>query len=248
MICDTIKEKFEVTVMGLGSFLLRKTIKSATKTMFRPVVGSKKARQISNSAGDLIGLAGLAVGASAVIHEINKEKNSASSANTASQPSYNATLYNAALARIALGYYIARADNQISANEQLSLDEITSDVMSNNQFPAEFRNEVNAIASENTNSFINVEKYLNKVDPNTLVSFLDEAKRVAASDNAVSIEEQKALNVFEKYLSSKTGRVFTQDTKTIDMTCKNCAAIMHAEPSSSQIICPFCGSTQLIDL
>lgn len=236
--------------MGLGRFILKRTLKSAKKSAKHGLLGHDSPDTLFDVASGVLGL----VGGGMVMHNaneiINEAKRRMDETGYAAQgsASYNNTYANAALARIALCYYIAKADGAISNDEQLELDTVISEVTNSNDFPQSFRNEVSAIAASTSNSFIDVEKYLNKVNPETLVSFFDEMKKVAKSDNAISMQEQKALYVFETYLTGKTGRTFEKEASTFDMTCKNCGAAMSLDAATSQIICPFCGSRKGVEL
>ena len=79
-----------------------------------------------------------------------------------SVPSQNSgsTVANIALARIALCYYIAKADGVISPEEQMDLDYMCSSLMNNPNASASFRSELTKITSDRSQNFMNVEKYL----------------------------------------------------------------------------------------
>lgn len=156
-------------------------------------------------------------------------------------------LADTALAKIAICYYIARADGSVGREEQLVLDNALSGVINDNRIPQYFRDELVKIANDSGNSFLFIEQYLNRVSPELLVSFLEDARAIASADNKISIDEQKALNVFEKYLEGKTGRTFFSST-TIDTRCESCGATMKIEPSTSQITCPYCGHVKFLNL
>ncbi|MCQ2535156.1 MAG: TerB family tellurite resistance protein [Clostridia bacterium] len=157
------------------------------------------------------------------------------------------SLADTALAKIAICYYIARADGSIGRAEQMVLDNALSGVLNDNRIPQSFRDELVKIANDSGNSFLFVEQYLNKVKPELLVSFLEDARAIASADNRISVDEQKALNVFEKYLEGKTGRTFFAGS-TIDTRCDNCGATMKINPDVSQINCPYCGHVKMLRL
>lgn len=160
----------------------------------------------------------------------------------------NSNLAAATLAKIAICYYIARADGTISREEQLVLDGALSSVLNDPDIPQYFRDELNNIANDSSNSFLNVEKYLNRVNPEILASFLEDAEKIAGADRRLSMDEQEAIKVFKKYLAGKTGRSFNDDLKTISTRCEGCGATMKFTVEDSKITCPYCGQVKMLKL
>ena len=119
------------------------------------------------------------------------------------------TIANVALARIAvqckIGFYIAKADGVISPEEQMDLDYMCSSLMNNPNASASFRSELTKITSDRSQNFMNVEKYLDKLDVNTLSTLQADMQRVAELSDGVTENERKAMAVFQNYLYGKQG-------------------------------------------
>lgn len=152
---------------------------------------------------------------------------------------------DAALAKIAICYYIAKSDGVLSREEQMALDGVVGAILNTPSLPQYYRNEIKKISEDKTNSFLFTEQYLNNVNSDVLISFLDTAKAIATADNQLSTYEQQALSVFEKYLSGKTGRSFESEKSAVDTKCECCGGIMKADYSTMKLNCPYCGNVKL---
>ena len=144
------------------------------------MLGRMLARSFTrNIAGDMLGGLGRAAafGAGAVL--VSELVNGAT-LRTAAAPAGNympmqgnstaqgSSVANIALARIALCYYIAKADGNISPEEQMDLDYMCSSLMNNPNASSNFRTELQAIVNDRSMNFMNVEKYLDRLDVNSL--------------------------------------------------------------------------------
>ena len=209
--------------------------------------------------GDILG--GVAFGAGmALVNEFvdsRTGRNSIPAGNYVPQsvPNNNngTTIANIALARIALCYYIAKADGSISPEEQTDLDYMCSSLMNNPNASSTFRSELQSIVNDRSTSFMNVEKYLNRLDPNTLSSLEADARRIAELSGGVSDTESKALSVFQNYVYGKQGfpgsnmnEQFAGKARVINLKCSGCAADLEINPSMTETYCPYCGSRQII--
>lgn len=169
-------------------------------------------------------------------------------------PSQNGTtVANIALARIALCYYIAKADGVISPEEQMDLDYMCSSLMNNPNATASFRNELQQIVSDRSTNFMNVEKYLNRLDVNTLTTLQGDAQRIAELTDGVTENERKAMSVFQNYVYGKQGfpgsnmnEQFAGKARVINLKCSACGADLEINPGRTETFCPYCGTRQLI--
>ena len=168
-------------------------------------------------------------------------------------PNSGSTVANIALARIALCYYIAKADGVISPEEQMDLDYMCSSLMNNPNASASFRNELQTIVSDRSSNFMNVEKYLNRLDVNTLSTLQADAQRIAELTDGVTENERKALSVFQNYVFGKQGfpganmgGQFAGAARIVNLKCSGCGADLQINTSHTETFCPYCGSKQII--
>ena len=163
------------------------------------------------------------------------------------------TIANVALARIALCYYIAKADGSISPEEQMDLDYMCSSLMNNPNASASFRSELTKITSDRSTNFMSVEKYLDKLDVNTLSTLQADMQRIAELTDGVTENERKAMAVFQNYLYGKQGfpgsnmnEQFAGKARVINLKCSGCGADLEVNTSRTETYCPYCGSKQMI--
>lgn len=174
--------------------------------------------------------------------------------NQGNTPCVNGTsVANIALARIALCYYVAKADGQISPEEQMDLDYMCSSLMNNPNASQSFRGELQAIVSDQTMNFMNVEKYLDRLDVNTLSALHADAQRIAELSDGVTENERKAMNVFQNYVYGKQGfpgsnmnAQFAGAARVINLKCTGCGADLEVNSAKTETYCPYCGSKQII--
>ena len=163
------------------------------------------------------------------------------------------TVANIALARIALCYYIAKADGVISPEEQMDLDYMCSSLMNNPNASASFRNELQQIVTDRTSNFMTVEKYLNRLDANTLSTLQADAQRIAELTDGVTENERKAMSVFQNYVYGKQGfpggnmnGQFAGAARIVSLKCSGCGADLQINTSHTETFCPYCGTRQII--
>lgn len=163
------------------------------------------------------------------------------------------SVVNIALARVALCYYIAKADGAISPEEQMDLDYMCSSLMNNPNASQSFRSELQSIMADRTTNFMNVEKYLNQLNVQTLTALQADMQRVAALSGGITENERKAMSVFQNYIYGKQGfpgsnmnEQFAGRANVISLKCSGCAADLEVNTSQTETYCPYCGSRQLI--
>lgn len=236
----------------LGKLLLRSTMNSMTRNVGGGILGGL-GRAAAYGAG--------AVLVSEVINGIaNKHTSSVPAGNympgtvnpAQSGLQYN-QIANIALARIALCYYIAKADGNISPEEQMDLDYMCSSLLNNPNASPTFRTELQAIAADRSMNFLNVEKYLDRVDVNTLNQFQSDIQRIAELTDGVTENERKAMTVFQNYLYGKQGfpgsnmnSQFAGPATVVNLKCTACGATLEINNARTETFCPYCGTKQII--
>ncbi|MBQ0012051.1 MAG: TerB family tellurite resistance protein [Clostridiales bacterium] len=151
------------------------------------------------------------------------------------------SVVNIALARVALCYYIAKADGAISPEEQMDLDYMCSSLMNNPNASQSFRSELQSIMADRTTNFMNVEKYLNQLNVQTLTALQADMQRVAALSGGITENERKAMSVFQNYIYGKQGfpgsnmnEQFAGRANVISLKCSGCAADLEVNASQTE--------------
>ncbi len=246
----------EITM--LGKLLLRSTMNSMTRDIGGGILGGL-GRAAAYGAG--------AVLVSELIDGISNKRSPAPAGNYmpiqgtastsgSSQAQFGAQysqVANIALARIALCYYIAKADGNISPEEQMDLDYMCSSLLNNPNASPTFRSELQAIASDRSMNFLNVEKYLDRVDVTTLSQLQADMQRIAELTDGVTENERKAMTVFQNYLYGKQGfpgsnmnAQFAGNARVFNLQCTGCGATLEINNARTETYCPYCGTKQII--
>lgn len=176
-----------------------------------------------------------------------------SGSSTTQSRNNSSSVENIALARVALCYYIAKADGSISPEEQMDLDYMCSSLLNNPNASQSFRNTLQAIASNRSTSFMSVEKYLDRLDVNSLNMLLADAQHIAELTDGVTENERKAMSVFQNYIYGKQGfpggnmnAQFAGTARVVNLKCTGCGADLEINSTKTETFCPYCGSKQII--
>jgi len=156
------------------------------------------------------------------------------------------------LARIALCYYVAKADG-VSSEEQGVIDEMCRALLENPNTSQDYRVELRMILADRGTSFANVKRYLNRVPSEELESFKADMIRIAETSDGISENERKALNLFQDYINgTKTpeeNTVSAQRSKLprfLTLKCEDCGASAEIDTYKDSMICPYCGSDHVV--
>ncbi|MEE3352058.1 MAG: hypothetical protein VZR13_06590 [Saccharofermentanaceae bacterium] len=155
------------------------------------------------------------------------------------------------LVRIALCYYIAKAD-QIQPEEQAKIDAMCEDLLNNPEMNSDYRTELRMILADRGTSFNNVRRYLNRIDPSDLEAFWKDVNEMAEAADGVSDNERKALLVYESYVNERMaalrmpGSNGSGKPNIISLTCKRCSAVLDVNANLSTAFCPYCGTKHII--
>ena len=155
------------------------------------------------------------------------------------------------LVRIALCYYIAKAD-QIQPEEQAKIDAMCEDLLNNPEMNPDYRTELRMILADRGTSFNNVRRYLNRIDPSDLEAFWKDVNEMAEISDGISDNERKALLVYESYVNERMAALRMPGSKgsgkpnIISLTCKRCSAVLDVNANLSTAFCPYCGTKHII--
>ena len=156
------------------------------------------------------------------------------------------------LARIALCYFVAKADG-VSNEEQEVIDGMCRELLENPNTNPDYRVELRMILADRGTSFANVKRYLNRVPAEELEQFKADMIRIAETTDGISENERKALNLFQEYIngtkSTEENAVPTQHGKLprfLTLKCDDCGASAEIDTYKDGMICPYCCSDHVV--
>ncbi len=232
----------------LGKFLIRSTMNSLTRDIgggiFRGIGTAAAIGAGAALVNQFVGNRSAALAGGNYIPQQNQAVTSGSS---------STYIANIALARIALCYYVAKADGIISPDEQRDLDYMCSSLLNNPNASSSFRTELQKISSDPSCSFLTVEKYLTGLNLDTLNQLQSDMQRIAEISDGVSENERKAIMVFQNYIYGRQGfpgsnmnEQFAGKARVVSLKCSGCGADLQINDNRTETFCPYCGTRQLI--
>ena len=150
------------------------------------------------------------------------------------------------LGKLALCWYIAGIDDDISPEEKSELNKLSGDIQNDEAIPAHYKTMITKEILVPGIQFSTVTKYLDHADPVELIDLDDDIKELAGI-NGISEREQYAIDVFEDYVEKKTGHLFHKgQVHQVDLVCPNCGAALTESGDRSKVICEYCGFSKMI--
>ena len=137
-------------------------------------------------------------------------------------------------AKVAMLSYIAKADNVISYEEQLELNQILS--VAENMYGKQAVINAQNIFEHEGSSFMALEPYLQKIQDRDLDSFIFYADEFTKSDNKLTVEEQNAIQKLRTYIDSRKGK-----KNFFNLSCPNCGAGLRPDSYGYKADCAYCG-------
>lgn len=152
---------------------------------------------------------------------------------------------NTTLGKLALCWYIANIDNDVTPEERVELNRLADEVRRDDKIPQRYKNSITDIFAPGI-KFNTVTNYLDHADPVVLIDLVSEADRIAAI-NGVSDREKYAVGAFKHFVEQKTGHKFDADkVRHIDLICSSCGAVMTVNEKTSKAVCDYCGTVKVI--
>ena len=153
------------------------------------------------------------------------------------------------LAKLAVCYYIANVDGEMSDEERNEIGRLTNQILRGTVDPGErVRSEVQKINRNMGEGFVFAEKYLQPIKNGDLASYLQIAEEIASADADVTDGEKEALNKLRDYISDRTGKDFTENNfDESDLICQSCGGHMDISDGGGMLVCPFCGTTRVVN-
>lgn len=162
----------------------------------------------------------------------------------------NAAIYreDLLLAKLAVCFYIANADGEMSDNERNAIGRLVNQILRGEVPPTErVRTEVLNINKQRDGNFVVCEKYLQPIKSGDLAAYLQVAEELANADEGLSEAENNALNTLREYVSDRSGKDFTSaDLDDQDLICQSCGGHMELSEGGAMLVCPFCGTTRVV--
>ena len=160
--------------------------------------------------------------------------------------------FNTLMAKLAVCYYIAGIDGEVSADEKRELDGAYAMIMNDPAIPSNLKERVKEVTDSNI-PFVKVQQYLDKAESAALISFAYEIEELAKS-GGLSPKEEDAVEMYKYYVTEKTGHKFIKLKEDIaeapvqvDLTCPACGGQMELDRTMLKATCIYCGASKIVD-
>ena len=162
---------------------------------------------------------------------------------------------NLLIGELALYYYLANVDGEVSSSEMNELQRLSSTITSDSEVTEECKKTVPVISALGSNiTFFEITKYLDKIDATNLIAFAVQLEKLAEADGQVTPREEDAIALFKDYVTSKTGHRFAKkieepkEKQEIELVCPKCSGQMTFDETMLQVNCQFCGYAKMVDI
>jgi len=155
------------------------------------------------------------------------------------------------LVRIALCYYIAKAD-QVSVDEQKVIDDMCEKMLADPEASANYKTEIRMVLADRGTNFSNVRRYLNRVDLPDLERFQEDMVHMAEVTDGITDNERAALSVYKSYLNERKNQLLNEGgarsgpPRVVSLMCKSCSAVLDINSDLTTAFCPYCGTKHVI--
>ena len=185
------------------------------------------------------------------IEETNKLKAQADAHKAAvAEKIFDDKYYNTMKAGIAMSWYIAGIDGNISKQEADAITKRIDNIKSTMTIPAKYRDSLEGMMTYKNMSFDELKIYLDRADKESLVSMALRAEYIAKVDG-VTEAEKSAVDGIKLYVESKTGYHFKDlhyMPLTVSLICPTCGGKLVPDESLRKATCDYCGFTKLVEM
>ena len=185
------------------------------------------------------------------IEETNKLKAQADAHKAAvAEKIFDDRYYNTMKAGIAMSWYIAGIDGNISKQEADAITKRIDNIKSTMTIPAKYRDSLEGMMTYKNMSFDELKIYLDRADKESLVSMALRAEYIAKVDG-VTEAEKSAVDGIKLYVESKTGYHFKDlhyMPLTVSLICPTCGGKLVPDESLRKATCAYCGFTKLVEM
>ncbi|MCR5528752.1 MAG: hypothetical protein K6F49_06005 [Saccharofermentans sp.] len=160
--------------------------------------------------------------------------------------------FNTLMAKLAVCYYIAGIDGDVTEDEKRELAEAYNMIMNDTTIPSTLKEKVKEVTDPGI-AFVKVQQYLDKAESAALISFAYEIEELAKK-GGLSPKEEDAVEMYKYYVTEKTGHKFIklkedleQMPVQVDLTCPSCGGQMELDRTMLKATCIYCGTNKIID-
>ncbi len=153
-------------------------------------------------------------------------------------------------AGIALSWYIAGIDGQITKQEADAITSRIQNIRSTVNIPAKYRDSLGGMEQYKAMSFDEVKVYLDKADKESLVSLVVRAEYIAKVDGMTD-SEKSAIDGLKLYVEKKTGYHFKDLHAlplSVSLICPSCGGKLVPDQSLRKAVCDYCGFTKIVEV
>lgn len=185
------------------------------------------------------------------IEETNRIKAQAEASKAAvAEKIFDDKYYNTLKAGIALSWYIAGIDGNISRQEAQAITNRIQNIKSTATIPEKYRDSLEGMMTYKDISFDELKIYLDRADKESLVSMALRAEYISKVDG-VTEAEKSAVDGVKLYVESKTGYHF-KDLHTmplsVSLICPTCGGKLVPDESLRKATCAYCGFTKIVEI
>ena len=158
--------------------------------------------------------------------------------------------YNTMIAGIALSWYIAGIDGNISREEAQAITKRIQHIKDTSSVPDQYKDDLDRMETYRNMSFDEVKVYLDRADKQALVSLAVRAEYIAKVDG-VTDAEKSAVDGVKLYVEQKTGYHFKDlhaMPLSVSMICPTCGGKLIPDESLKKATCSYCGFTKLVEM
>ena len=158
--------------------------------------------------------------------------------------------FNTMIAGIALSWYIAGIDGNISREEAQAVSKRIQNIKETSAIPDEYKDALNAMETYKNMSFDEVKVYLDRADKAALVSLAVRAEYIAKTDGMTEAEKS-AVDGVKLYVEQRTGYHFKDlhaMPLSVSMICPTCGGKLIPDESLKKATCDYCGFTKLVEM
>ena len=158
--------------------------------------------------------------------------------------------YNTMIAGIALSWYIAGIDGNISREEASAITKRIQHIKDTSSIPDQYKDDLERMETYRNMSFDEVKVYLDRADKQALVSLAVRAEYIAKTDG-MTAAEKSAVDGVKLYVEQKTGYHFKDlhaMPLTVSLICPTCGGKLIPDESLKKATCDYCGFTKLVEM
>ena len=158
--------------------------------------------------------------------------------------------FNTLMAKLAVCYYIAGIDGEISPNEERAITQRIKNIRDTGDIPEKYRDALAELEGYRPMTFDEVKVYLDRADSKALVSLTLRAEYIAKMDG-MTAAEKSAIDGIKLYVEGKVGYHFKDlhtMPLTVSMICPTCGGRLVPDASLRKATCDYCGFTKLVEM